>query len=403
MFAYAGEPLPKRPRILVCALVPRFALRVAMGGSLGDAPTALAPEAGGSPLVGEVNAAAATFGVRPGMRAGEAIARCPRIRLVTADPGAVADAAEELLAGLEAIGAAIEPLEPGRALFRADGLLRMHGGLGRLLHAAGQLLPPGGRIGAGPGRFTAQAAAIKARPGRPRVVDADGAPGFIGRMAIGRLGLDPRITDELEALGIRTAGALAALPLPAVADRFGPAGIAGRRLAQGEDEDYVAPRMPPQPLREWIDFSEPVGDEATLHQAATLLVERLLATPRRAGRPVRTLTLSARLSAGGSWRRPVRLRDATSEPRRLRDALLPALSGLPGALDRLTMELAELGEPGGSQQLLMRPAHEVRRERASEAARQLRAAMGEGHLLRVVEVAPWSRLPEGRELLVPYE
>jgi protein ImuB len=403
MFAYAGEPLPKRPRILVCALVPRFALRVAMGGSLGDAPTALAPEAGGSPLVGEVNAAAATFGVRPGMRTGEAIARCPGIRLVTADPGAVADAAEELLAGLEAIGAAVEPLEPGHALFRADGLLRMHGGLGRLLHAAGQLLPPGGRIGAGPGRFTAQAAAIKARPGRPRVVDADSAPGFIGRMAIGRLGLDPHISDELEALGIRTAGALAALPLPAVADRFGPAGIAGRRLAQGEDEDYVAPRMPPQPLREWIDFPEPVGDEATLHQAATLLVERLLATPRRAGRPVRTLTLSARLSAGGSWRRPVRLRDATSEPRRLRDALLPALSGLPGALDRLTMELAELGEPGGRQQLLMRPAHEVRRERASEAARQLRAAMGEGHLLRVVEVAPWSRLPEGRELLVPYE
>jgi protein ImuB len=403
MFAYAGEPLTKRPRILVCALVPRFALRVAMGGSLGDVPAALAPEAGGLPLVGEVNAAAATFGVRPGMRAGEVIARCPGIRLVTADPGAVADAAEEQLAGLEAIGAAVEPLEPGRALFRADGLLRMHGGLGRLLHVAGQLLPPGGRIGAGPGRFTAQAAAIKARPGRPRVVDTDGAPGFIGRMAIGRLGLDPRITDELEALGIRTAGALAALPLPAVADRFGPAGIAGRRLAQGEDEDYVAPRMPPQPLREWIDFPEPVGDEATLHQAATLLVERLLATPRRAGRPVRTLTLSARLSAGGSWRRPVRLRDATSEPRRLRDALLPALSGLPGALDRLTMELAELGEPGGRQQLLMRPAHEVRRERASEAARQLRAAMGEGHLLRVVQVAPWSRLPEGRELLVPYE
>jgi hypothetical protein len=161
--------------------------------------------------------------------------------------------------------------------------------------------------------------------------------------------------------------------------------------------------MPPQPLREWIDFPEPVGDEATLHQAATMLVERLLATPRRTGRPVRTLTISARLSAGGSWRRPIRLRDATSEPRRLRDALLPALSGLPGALDRLTMELAELGEPGGRQQLLMRPAHEVRRERASEAARQLRAAMGEGHLLRVVEVAPWSRLPEGRELLVPYE
>ena len=83
-------PMPARPRILICALVPRFTLRVALGGPLGDTPAALAPEAGGQPLIGEVNAAAATFGVRPGMRTGEAIARCPGIRLVTADPGAVA-------------------------------------------------------------------------------------------------------------------------------------------------------------------------------------------------------------------------------------------------------------------------------------------------------------------------
>ena len=45
----------------------------------------------------------------------------------------------------------------------------------------------------------------------------------------------------------------------------------------------------------------------------------------------------------------------------------------------------------------------MRRERAAEAARQVRAGMGEGHLLRVVEVAPWSRIPEGRSLLVPFD
>jgi protein ImuB len=395
-------PMPAA-RIIICALVPRFALRVAMGGTLGDEPAALAPEAGGRPVIGEVNAAAAAFGVRPGMRAGEAIARCPRIRLVTADPGAVADASEEMLAGLESIGGAVEPLGAGQALFRADGLLRMHGGLGSLLRTAEGRLPGGGRVGAGPGRFTARAAAARARPGRPRVIEPDGVARFLERMAIGRLGLEERMTDELEALGIRTAGALAALPLPAVADRFGPEGIAGWRLARGEDEQYVAPRMPPEPLREWIDFGDPVGDEATLHQATVLLLERLLAAPRRAGRPVRTLTLSARLAAGGSWRRPVRMREATGEERRLRDALLPHLVELPGAIERLALELVELGGEGGRQELLMRPAHEVRRERASEAARQLRAAMGDGHLLRVVEVAPWSRLPEGRELLVPYE
>jgi protein ImuB len=392
-----------RQRVLVCAFVPRFTLRVAMGGAMRDHPAALAPEPGGQPVIGEVNAAAAAFGVRPGMRAGEAIARCPTISLVTPDPGAVADEAEAMLDRLERLGAAVEPIEPGRALFRADGLVRMHGGLWQLLRAASDCLPAGGRVGAGPGRFIAQAAAMRARPQRPRLVDADAAEGFVGRMAIGRLGLDAGVADELEALGIRTAGALAALPLPAVADRFGPEGIAAWRLARGEDETYVAPRMPPEPLRRWLDFPEPVGDEITLRQAIVVLLERVLGIGRRNGRPVRTLALSGRLSGGGSWRRAVALRDATADPRRLRDALLPHLAELPAAVERLAIELVELGEAGGRQELLLRPAEEVRRERASEAARQVRAALGEGHLLRVVEVAPWSRLPEGRSLLVPYE
>src|SRR4051794_33456377 len=198
-------PMPPASRTLICALVPRFALRVALGGAPGDQPAALAPEAGGRPQIGEVNAVAATFGVPPGMRAGGAIARCPRISLVAADPGAVADAAEAMLASLEGIGASVEPLAPGRALLRADGLVRMHGGMGGLLRAVEGCVPAGGRVGAGPGRFIAQAAAMRARPGRPRLVNADAAAGFVGRMAIGRLGLDDRLTDELEALGLRTA------------------------------------------------------------------------------------------------------------------------------------------------------------------------------------------------------
>src|SRR5689334_13198667 len=108
-------PMPRSHRTLVCAFVPRFALRVAVGndGRLPAEPVALAPEPGGRPEIGEANAAAAAFGVAAGMRVGEALARCPRLRLVTADPGAVADAAERLLVRLEGLGAAVEPPGPG--------------------------------------------------------------------------------------------------------------------------------------------------------------------------------------------------------------------------------------------------------------------------------------------------
>src|SRR4051794_6373760 len=196
-----GGPMPRTHQLLICVLVPRFALRVALRGPLPATPVALGPEPGGQPLVGEVNAAAAAFGVRPGMRVGEAIARCPRLELATADPGAVADAAESLLRRLESLGAAVEPVEPGVALWAGDGLTRLHGGSRRLLEATSAVLPTGGRVGAGPGRFTARVAAGQARPGRPMLVGTDGAAAFLARLPVDRLNLEPAVADELRALG----------------------------------------------------------------------------------------------------------------------------------------------------------------------------------------------------------
>jgi nucleotidyltransferase/DNA polymerase involved in DNA repair len=397
--------MPRSHRTIVCVLVPRFALRVAIGGGgrLPPEPVALAPEPGGRPEIGEANAAAAAHGVTAGMRVGEAVARCPRLRLITPDPGSVVDAAEALLVRLEGLGAAVEPLAAGRALFAADGLTRLHGGPLRLLHAVAQALPTGGRVGAGPGRFIAQAAAVRSRPGRPLAVEPDAATRFLAPLEISRLPLDRDTAERLGALGIATAGMLAGLPLPAVADRFGRPGIAAWRLARGEDDAHVCPRTPPLRLREAIEFPEPVGDEFTLRGAVTALIERLLARPDRRQRPVRALAVSVRLAAGGSWRRPIALRDATADPRRLRDAICPRLAELPAAVEELAIELTALSAGSDRQLALIRPASELVRERASEAARQVRAGLGEGHLWRVVEVAPWSRVPEGRDLLVPFD
>src|SRR3954449_3889488 len=96
-----GGPMPRAHQLIVCVLVPRFPLRVALRGPLPDRPVALGPEPGGQPLIGEVNAVAAALGVQQGRGVGEAIARCPGLELVTADPGAVADAADALVRRLE--------------------------------------------------------------------------------------------------------------------------------------------------------------------------------------------------------------------------------------------------------------------------------------------------------------
>ena len=84
--------------MIVCVLLPRFELAVAAGGreALAAGPLALAPEIGREPLVGETSAAAEAYGVRAGLRLGEALARCPTLRLVAPDPAGVADAWERV-------------------------------------------------------------------------------------------------------------------------------------------------------------------------------------------------------------------------------------------------------------------------------------------------------------------
>ena len=110
---------------------------------------------------------------------------------------------------------------------------------------------------------------------------------------------------------------------------------------------------------------------------------------------------AARLVGGGSWRRTVTLRDATAEPARLRAALGSKLLDLPAPVVALTVEVLILAESVGSQLELVQPEGAELRAHLSEGLRQVRAGTGSGSVCTVVEVAPWSRLPEQRALLVP--
>lgn len=69
---------------IACVLAPRFALRVACAREpqLLAEPVALAPLSGEDQRIGEVSPAAEAQGARAQMRSGEALSRCPSLRLV---------------------------------------------------------------------------------------------------------------------------------------------------------------------------------------------------------------------------------------------------------------------------------------------------------------------------------
>src|ERR671935_51446 len=243
--------------------------------------------------------------------------------------------------------------------------------------------------------------AAAARAGQALVVSDERRGEFLGPLPVELLPLERERADELRELGVRKLGELAGLPGAAVAERLGPDGRRAWSLARGERRGGVRARKVANELVETLEFPEAVDNELTIRRALAALVDTILARPERADRFVRKLAVTAKLVGGGSWRRTATLRDPTAERDRLRAALGPKLAELPAPVTSLGLELVELSASRGQQLELVRTEGEQLGERLHEGLRQVRAATGTGSVCTVVEVAPWSRIPEARALLVP--
>ena len=394
---------------VVCVLLPRFQLTIAAGDrqELLQTPTALAPDPGGVQVVGEVSLPAEAFGVHPGMRLGEALARCPRLTLVPPDPAGVADRWERLLVRLESVGAAVEPERAGLACFDARGLERLYGGIEGVLTATRRALRTPARYGVAASRFAAVAAATRARARRPVIVAGgrQAAREFLAGMPVALLRARPvlaELPEALERLGVGTLGQLAALPPSALADRFGNAGLLAYELAVGGD-GALRPRPASELVRESLELPE-AGSGLQLERALGLLIDRLLARRERRGRTLRTVVISAVLvEGGGTWRQQVVFREALADPLRMRLALTPHLAQMPAPAEALRLAVEQFGPPTSDQRGLLEDPAEARRARLREAIRQTRAAAGSDAALRVLEVDPDSRVPERRAVLAPFE
>jgi protein ImuB len=442
--------------VIVCVLIPRYSLAVAAGGreALAAGPVALAPDPGRDQLIGEASAAAEAYGVRAGLRLGEALARCPTLRLVAPDPAGVADAWDAHVRALEDIGAAVEPGAPGTAFFGAGGLRTLHGGTvegvmtaaRRALRGVGgpaglrtppssdpPLAPsrtrPGGgsrpassrpghldaprppaagpvRLGAAPSRFAAFAAARWSSARRPEIAPMAAAAlaAYMAPLPVALLFSRPEVAmlpDALERFGIRTLGELAKLPRAALADRFGAPGPLARDLAQGKDTPLV-PRTAAERLEERLELPESASG-VQLQHGLDLLIDRLLARRERRGRALRSVVLSAALVEGGTWRARVTFREPLADPRRMRLVLGQKLAELPSPTDVLRLRAEGFGPPAGDQRSLLAEPAAIRRARLREAVRQARSVAGPDAALRIIPVDPDSRVPERRLTLAPWD
>ena len=213
--------------------------------------------------------AAMTEGVCIGQRRREAQAACPGLVVLDHDPARDARAFEPLLQALEQVTPWLEVARPGACVFGTRGPSRYHGGdealTAKVAEVVAEVLGPAKvavagapGVGVADGRFTAEVAARRAAlEGAPHVVPRGASAPFLAPLTITTLELveslgaragEPGFCDLLSRLGLRTLGALAALPARHVLDRFGPLGRLAHRLASGGDERPPSTRRPPPEL-----------------------------------------------------------------------------------------------------------------------------------------------------------
>src|SRR6266705_4790079 len=368
--------------LAACVWIPLFPLRCeeARQGGLANYPTALlAPDT--TRKLWQVSSLARHAGVKPGMTVSQAIGLCSSLRLIEPDPVHYDERAANLLSALSEVSPVVESAELGLAFVGTDGLEGIFGEPQKIIDAIRQTVRPSDRqtvrLGWGMGKFVAWVAASRSKPDNAVIVPVGGEKTFLASQPISALPLDPDTHRRLRQLGIRTLGALAALPEEAVTAQFGALGRRLWRLAAGRTVEPVVGGVAPEPIVAALTFFTPVGERDLIERAIDQLIARGLKDPRRIGWRVQAVRLAAELESWGgdedggrgaaccaptnrSWLVTVLLKDPT--------AVAAARAGQQHAL--------------------------------ASAAREIRQRIKRTCLYHVIEVQPWSRLPERRYALI---
>jgi DNA polymerase-4/protein ImuB len=227
---------------------------------------------------------------------------------------------------------------------------------------------------------------------------------FLAAQPVDALPVSAETRRRLRLLGVRTLEGVAAIPPSALAAQFGPEGELAWRLAQGQDEEPVRPRLRLERVVEHIDFETPLANREALLVAAEQALTRALRQPLMLSRAARRLTVRASTERATYWERSLTFKEALADRDRVGIGLHVILdeAQLPGPVSRLSLELAGLTEAPGRQLPLPLMRRRVR-EHLEEAMRQLKTQYGYCPVGRIVEVEPWSRIPERRLALIDFD
>ena len=197
------------------------------------------------------------------------------------------------------------------------------------------------------------------------------------------------LQDTLRRWGVKTLGALAALPAGDVYERLGARGVLWQRLARGDDANPLVPWVPEDPFESSLDLEWPIDGLEPLSFVLSRLFEPLSERLERADRGVAILHTHLRLVDRTVHARTLQLPAPMRDPKTLRTLVLLDLESHPppAAIDHVRV----LAEPTAARvmQWALFERAQPSPEQVSTLLARLSALMGASHVGSPQLVESW--------------
>jgi nucleotidyltransferase/DNA polymerase involved in DNA repair len=357
---------------------------------------------------------AAAAGVTVGTTLRRALALCPDAVFLPLQETHAAAEAERISEVLRNHSPIVEVLAPGHAHIDLRGLAKLarmgEGAYLADLHEAVTLTSGlAVHLGAAETVFTAHAAAVSGAfggqwavgsgqrepEGRAILVEEGMGKEFLAGLPVEILPLAPDVHQRLHLLGLDRVGQVAELPFTAAQAQFGPAGARAWELANGKDDSPIVAARNEVRVSEELELPAPTSLSEPLVAGTRSLLLRALGRREVLGHSLRRLDWRLLLESGEAISRRFVFREPTNDATRMLFVVRGKVERLqlPSAAVSLGVTLSGLCSEYGHQANLWNVGPRRQKE-LRDAIEQLNARVGEPQVYRIVEVQPWSRIPE---------
>lgn len=391
---------------VICAIVPRFLVALARRDEprLGKRPVLISHGSETRASVLACSGEAARAGVQVGMLLTRALVLSPSAAVVPLREEQLEVAERDYLAVLSDLCPAVEQVEAGHIHADVRGMAKLVGVtpaeyLAQLQEAiAGRTGLPV-QVGGAATVFAAHAVAgYLARPAF--FASGPGLAALLGPLPIEALPVSVAMLQRLHLFGLERLEQLSLLAPAALQAQFGREGLLAWRLVHGEDTDRIIPAREEISVAERLTLPSPAVLSATLMLGTDILLQRALHRQEVDGHPVRRVDWTAELE--NEERTPLRFvfREPTAEGARMLFVIRSGVERLALAAPAIALELSLSGicSEYARQERLWRSGPRAQAA-LGDAIEQLNTRGGGSQVYRVVEVEPWSRIPERQRAL----